>query len=181
MLSKTKFRFRWFHGVVFFILMNLIGGFGITRFVDIKEIYSLLIKPWFAPPVFLFGIAWFTNNVLTIIGNIWTLNLQPSLERSKLLWLQGFSWLNYCLFQYLSFGLFAVYGKSVVSMFFWPTFTMLILTIASLYYAYKLDITESTFVAKVKLGRSITMSLTSLVSWLVIATALGFQIWMLNK
>ncbi len=181
MLPKTNFKFRWFHGVLFFVFVNLIGGFGITRIVDIKEVYSTLIKPWFAPPVFLFGLAWTTNNVLTIIGNIWTLNLQPSLDRTRLLWLQGLSWFNFCVFQYLSFGLYALYGKPFVSMFFWPTFSMLILTIASLYYAYQLDTSDMSFVAKIKSGRSITMTLTSLISWLVIATVLGFQIWMLNK
>lgn len=181
MPSKTKFKFRWFHGVLFFVFVNLIGGYLITRFVDIKEIYSVLIKPWFAPPVFLFGLAWTTNNILTIIGNIWTLNLQPSLDRTRLLWLQGLSWFNFCVFQYLSFGLFEVYGKPLVFMFFWPTFSMLILTIASIFYSYKLDTSDMEFIDKVKSGRSITMTLTSLISWLVIATGLGFQIWMLNR
>jgi tryptophan-rich sensory protein len=174
-LTKNNFKFHWFHGVIFFFLMNLIAGYGITVFVDIKQIYAVLNKPSFAPPVWLFGVAWFTNNVLTIIGNIWTLNLPKSLDRSRLLILQGFSWFNYCIFQYLSFG------TRIPAMFFWPTFSMLVLTLFSLYYAYKLDTKESTFWNKVKSGRSITMSLTSLVSWLLIATALGFQIWMLNK
>jgi translocator protein len=174
-LEQNKFRFNWFHGVIFFFLMNLIGGYGITQFVDIKEIYGGLNKPFFAPPVWLFGVAWFTNNVLTIIGNIWTLNLPKSLDRKRLLILQGLSWFNYCIFQYLSFG------TQIPAMFFWPTFSMLVLTLFSLYYAYRLDTKESTFWNKVNSGRSITMSLISLVSWLSIATLLGFQIWMLNK
>jgi tryptophan-rich sensory protein len=173
--TTTIFKFRWFHGMIFFFLVNLIGGYGITLLVDIKEVYAILNKPSFAPPVWLFGAAWFTNNVLTIIGNIWTLNLPVSTDRTKLLWLQGFSWLNYCIFQYLSFG------TRIPSLFFWPTFSMLILTVASLFYAYRLDISGSTFWNKVKCGKSITMSLASLTSWLFIATALGFQIWMLNK
>jgi tryptophan-rich sensory protein len=174
-LTQNKFKFHWFHGVIFFFLVNLIAGYGITLFVDIKEIYAVFNKPWFAPPVWLFGVAWFTNNVLTIIGNIWTLNLPSLTDRTRLLWLQGFSWLNYCVFQYLSFG------TRIPAMFFWPTFSMLVLTIASLYYAYRLETNETTFWNKVKSGRSITMSLTSLFSWLIIATALGFQIWMMNK
>jgi translocator protein len=172
---QNTFKFRWFHGLIFLFLVNLIGGYGITLFVDIKEVYSTLNKPWFAPPTILFGIAWFTNNILTIIGNIWTLNLASSVNRTRLLWPQGFSWLNYCVFQYLSFG------TRIPYMFFWPTFSMLILTLFSLYYAYRLDTAETTFWNKVKSGKSITMSLTSLTSWLFIATALGFQIWMLNK
>jgi tryptophan-rich sensory protein len=172
---QNKFKFHWFHGVIFFFLVNLIAGYGITLFVDIKEIYAVLNKPYFAPPVWLFGVAWFTNNVLTIIGNIWTLNLPSSIYRSRLLLLQGFSWFNYCIFQYLSFG------TQIPSMFFCPTFSMLVLTLFSLYYAYRLDTSEMTFRNKVKSGKSITMSLASLVSWLLIATALGFQIWMLNK
>jgi tryptophan-rich sensory protein len=173
-LTINKFKLKWSHGVVFFFLMNLIAGYGITLFVDIKEVYADLNKPWFAPPVWVFGAAWFTNNVLTIIGNIWTFNLIESNERTTLLRLQGFSWFNYCIFQYLSFG------TQIPAMFFWPTFSMLILNLASLYYAYKLDTKEMTFWNKIKSGRSITMSLVSLISWLLIATLLGFQIWMLN-
>jgi translocator protein len=173
--TPNNFRFRWFHGVIFFFLMNLIGGYGITLLVDIKEVYAILNKPSFAPPVWLFGVAWFTNNVLTIIGNIWTLNLPASINRNRLLWLQAFSWLNYCVFQYLSFG------TRIPAMFFWPTFSMLILTLLSIYYAYRLDTVDMSFWSKVKSGKSITMSLSSLTSWLLIATALGFEIWMLNK
>ncbi len=180
-LTQNKFHFRWFHGVIFFILVNLIGGFGITFFVDIKDVYSTIIKPSFAPPVWLFGLAWTVNNILTIAGNIWTLNLKRSWDRTILLRLQGLSWINFCVFQYLSFGIYSLFGNPTVSTFFWPTFSMLILNLLSVYYAYKLDTVEINFWQKVKSGKSIVMSLSSLISWLLIASALGFQIWMLNR
>ena len=173
--TKSRFQFRWYHGLIFFIIVNLIGGYGITRFVDIKTVFTGLNRPWFAPPAWVFGPVWATNNILTITGNIWTLNLPASLDRTRLLWLQALSWVNFCIFQYLSFG------TQIPSMFFWPTFSMFILTFASLYFAYRLDTKEMSFWSKIKSGRSVTLSLVSLASWLTIATVLGFQIWMLNK
>jgi tryptophan-rich sensory protein len=172
--EKTSFLFKWYHGVIFFIIVNLIAGYGISLFVDIKEVYAQLNTPFFAPPVWVFGAAWTTNNILTIAGNIWTLNLPESSNRTKLLWLQGFSWLNYMVFQYLSFG------TGIPSLYFWPTLSMLILNLVSLYYAYRLDTEKMSFWEKVKSGRSIACSLFSVIAWLCIATALGFEIWRLN-
>ena len=170
--SHSKWYF-WYLGIAFFVIVNFIAG-GVAFFVDVKGTYSTLKLPWFAPPVWVFGVAWTTNNILTIIGNIWTINLPSSTNRTRLLWLQGCSWVNYCLFQYLSFG------TRIISLYFWPAFSMLVLNVLSLYYAYILDTVDMSFLSKVKSGKSITMSLFSLISWLVIASLLGLSIWIMN-
>jgi tryptophan-rich sensory protein len=173
----TPKKLYWYHGVIFFIIVNLIAGYGITLFVDIKQVYANLKLPFFAPPVWLFGIAWTTNNILTIAGNIWAYNMKPSVSRSKYLFWQALAWLNYLVFQYLSFG------TQIAWMYFIPTFSMFIFVVISMYYAYKLDTKEQnqTLWSAIKNGKSIFMSLTSLFGWLIIASALGFMIGILNK
>ena len=90
--------------------------------------------------------------------------------------LQIFSWLNYVLFTQLSFG------TRIPAMFFWPTLSMLILTICSLYFAFQIDNQTGSqkFWQTVKAGKSITFSLSTLTLWLIIATFLGFYIWQNN-
>lgn len=167
-------KLAWYHGVFFFIIINLIGGYGITFFVDISKSYSMLNTPWFAPPVWLFGAAWTINNILTIYGNIITYNSAESVFRTKILTLQFWSWIIFVTFQYLSFG------TGIPAMFFWPSLLMLIINLLTIYYAYKLDTSKGSFLKTVKSGKSVSMSLTSLISWLFIATALGFFIMILN-
>jgi hypothetical protein len=57
---------------------------------------------------------------------------------------------------------------------------MLILTVFALYFAYQLDTTYQTLFKSVRSGRSIFASFTSLFGWLLVATALGYGIWMMN-
>jgi tryptophan-rich sensory protein len=167
-------KLRWYHGVLFFIIVNLIGGYGITLFVNIREVYSSLNLPWFAPPVWLFGLAWTTNNILTIYGNIITYNSPKSILRTIILRLQAWSWLVFVTFQYLSFG------TGIPTMYFAPTFLMLVLNVLTLYFAFRFDSQKKPFWSTVKSGKSVTFSLLSLVSWLCIATILGFYIMILN-
>jgi translocator protein len=165
-----------------FIIVNLIAGYGIVLLdVDVDGIYKSLNRPYFSPPTAVFGIVWTFNCILITYGILLTINLTKSALRARLLTTQGLLVLNYCIFQYLSFGSPNLFGKLLPIMFFVPTFTMLILTIIAMYYAYKLDTTKATFKSKILSGKSIFATFTSLFGWLLIATALGFEIWILNK
>lgn len=166
--------YSYWQAVIFYILINLIAGYGITLFVDIKAVYATLNLPSWAPATWVFGVAWTINNILVLIGNIWTLNLPRSSDRTWLIRLQIVSWVNYAIFQWLSFG------TGIPSLFFWPTFSMLVLTLGSMYYAYKLDTKQTTFATTVFKGKSITLTLTTLIIWLTIASALGYHIMMNN-
>jgi hypothetical protein len=150
--------------------MNLIAGYSVTLLVNIKEVYASLIVPVWAPATWVFGAVWTVNNILVLIGNIWTLNLPHSSDRTKLIWLQIFSWSNYAVFQWLSFG------TRIPSLYFWPSFTLLIATLASMYYAYRLDTVHRSFSKTVVRGKSITIMFSTLLVWLLIANALGFFI-----
>jgi tryptophan-rich sensory protein len=174
MTFKLSNKLNFWYGFAFFVIINLIGGYGITLFVDIKQVYQTLNLPWFAPPVWLFGVAWTTNNICTIYGNILTYNLPKSQNRTTLLRLQILSWINFASFQYLSFG------TGIASLYFWPTFSMLLINLFSIFYAYKLDTQDTSLQAKILSGKSIFMSLVSLVCWLLIASFLGYYIMILN-
>ena len=164
------------------IVINFVAGYGIVLLgVDIPKIYSSLNRPYFAPPKAIFGIVWTFNCILVTYGILLTVNLSKSALRTRLLMTQGLLVLNYCVFQYLSFGSPIVFGKLLPIMFFLPTLSMLILTIIGMFFAYKLDTSEVSFKSKILSGKSIFASFTSLFGWLLIATALGFEIWVMNK
>lgn len=212
-MFKLPHRLHWYHGVLFFVLINLIAfGWGI----EVPNFYANLDKPWFAPPTWIFGVIWPINVALVITGNIWAYNLYQSiLERrldppttnstivennqdkmnleQKLLgnlksfgfW-QVLSWINYCIFQYISFG------TRIPAMFFWPTFSMWLITVISMVYAGNIDTNRGwlaigsdkprmqAFGQTVSKGRSIIFTFTTLIVWLSVASLLGYYIWMNN-
>ncbi|MFZ2593303.1 MAG: TspO/MBR family protein [Minisyncoccia bacterium] len=167
-------KYPYYYAVPFYLIVNFIAGYAITFFVDIKMVYSTLVLPSWAPATALFGIVWTVNNVLVLIGNIWTLNAPASSERTMLIRLQIASWINYLLFQWLSFG------TGIPALFFFPALSMLLLTIASMYYAYRIDTKNSSFFTTVISLKSITCTFLTLLVWLCIASALGYFVMMHN-
>jgi translocator protein len=167
--------------VLGFVVANLIAGYGVVLLgVDIQGIYSTLNKPYFAPPTWVFGIAWTFNNIVVIYGILRTINLPDSLLKSKLLGVDTLIIANYLVFQYLSFGSGILFGKIIPAMFFLPTVSMLILTIIALKWSYTLDTTDMSITKKILSGKSIFASYWSLFGWLVVASALGLGIWIMN-
>jgi tryptophan-rich sensory protein len=161
--------------VIFYAIINLIAGYSVTMFVDINEAYKNLNTPSWAPATWVFGFAWTINNILILLGNIWTLESPSSYYRTLLIRTQILSWVNYAVFQWLSFG------TGIPSMFFIPTFTMLVLTCFSIYFAYKIDIEKHTSIkASVLAKNSIVLTFLTLFSWLVLASMLGFYIMINN-
>jgi tryptophan-rich sensory protein len=173
-LKKFTTTHPYITALLFYIVINLVGGYSITLFVNIKEVYTALNTPWWAPATWVFGAAWTINNILVLLGNIATLKAPVSRNRTTLIRLQIATWINYSVFQWLSFG------TGIPAMFFVPTFTMLLLTLASIYYAYKIDTTHTTLWHKVKSFKSIAFSFSTLIVWLAVATVLGCYIMMNN-
>jgi tryptophan-rich sensory protein len=164
-----------------FLVANLITGYGVVFLgVDIQGIYNTLSKPFFAPPTWVFGIAWTINNVLVIYGILRTINLPASLDRSRLLGIDTLIIVNYLVFQYLSFGSGVLFGKIIPFMFFLPTFSMFLLTVLALIKSYLLDTKDMSIWSKILSGKSIFASYWSLFGWLIIACGLGLGIWIMN-
>jgi translocator protein len=167
--------------VVAYIIANLIAGYGIVLMgANIPAIYANLMKPYFAPPTSVFGIVWTFNTILFTYGFLLTINSKASKIKSTLLKIDYLIIFNYCIFQYISFGSGILFGKIIPAMFFIPTMTMFILTAFAMKYAYKLDTSEMSFGAKLKSGRSVFASFWPLFGWLIVASALGLGIWLMN-
>lgn len=178
-------KIAWWLPFIFFIVINALA-LSPTFGLDIQSIYLTLNLPSWAPPSWLFGPVWTFNNILVIYGNYNAINMYLRLKADsnseiqlikKLRWflvIQIFLWMNYIAFQGLSFG------TQIPSMYFWPTFSMLIITIISMYFAWEIDTYKTDFGKTVLSGKSIFMSYTSLISWLIIATSLGYFIMMNN-
>jgi translocator protein len=170
-----------FISIIAFVLVNLVAGYGIIILgSNVSGIYAALNKPYFAPPTWVFGVAWTINVILVIYGILRTINLPKSVLRSRLLGVDLLIILNYLVFQYLSFGSPILFGKLLPIMFFLPTISMLIFTLIGMYYSYILDTTNQSLLLSIKSGRSIFASFTSLFGWLLVASALGYGIWMMN-
>jgi tryptophan-rich sensory protein len=158
--------------IIFWATCNFLAVLGTTN-VNVPEYYAT-IKPSLAPPTWVFGVVWTFNTILMTYGLYLTickyLVKQTSILRNFLI-LQGAIWVNYVVFQYLSFGLKWNF------MFFFATFTMWIMTIGALFLGYKIDTDGQSFWQSVKSGKSITCCFIALICWLSLASAFGFQIW----
>jgi translocator protein len=150
-------KYEWYHGVLFFVVINLLT----FSYLFPVSYYGSLSLPWIAPPGWVFGVAWPINNIIVIWGNIVALNLAPSLNRTKYLWLQAGSWLIYVLYSWFTFGLQIPFN------FFWPIVLYILFTILSIYYGGKLD-------------KRIVLSLLPLLIWLIFAGYLGLYVWFYN-
>ena len=167
-------KYPYWYAFLFYVIINLIGGYSVTLFVNIKDAYDTLMLPSWAPATWVFGFAWTINNILVIMGNVWALQSPASRARMILVRLQTLSWINYAIFQWLSFG------TGIASMYFWPTASMLVLTLASIYYAYKIDVANKNFTPTLQKFRPISLTFSTLLVWLVVASTLGYFIMMNN-
>ena len=92
--------YTWREGLAFGAAINIVSrllGTNTGRYEAIK-------RPWFAPPGWVFPVAWGINNVLAIRGNLRVLNAPPSTDRTAYLRLWAATWILYVLFGYAFFG-----------------------------------------------------------------------------
>ncbi len=173
--TKNQPRWRWFHGVTFYIFAQLLT-FGLSAIVNVatgQQMKSLrdtfgdvsyfrkLRQAKITPPAWVFGPAWTINNISTIWGNLRVLNKPDDTPgKNAFLALQGASWLNYVVFNAAYFSL-----RSPINAFI-LTLSMFILTILS------------QMIALFQLKDSkVALSLATLTIWLLIAlTAASFQV-----
>lgn len=160
--ERAARRYRWWHGVAFWLLVNVGSGLSIrSRSLD-RAYYENMRQAPFAPPGWVFGPAWFLNNVLILWGNLRLLNNDEHVpHRRTLLWLQGASWLIYSTFSYVYFR-----KRSPILAFVW-TAGMYALTIISILLSRRID-------------RKIAWSFTTLFLWLSLATPVALYQMLYN-
>src|SRR5438132_8306447 len=172
--AATPRRWRWYHGVIFFIIVQVTnfllsglvssvrGNRGSLRekfFGDVPY-FKRLKQSIFAPPSWAFGPVWTINNISEVWGLLLALNKPKGTPGRRLyLTLQGLTWLNFVVFNAGYFSLRSPINALVL------TFTFFLLTVARL------------FVAIFGLEDSrVALSLATTIMWLMSAlTAALFQ------
>ncbi len=164
-------RWRWYHGVIFYLLMQGISvgltGLvsGISRgwaqrnrsFTGDPAYFRSLQQVKIAPPAWAFGPAWTINNVCVIWGMLRVLNKPRDAEgRDAYLGLQAASWLNYVIFSAAYFGLRSPLNAFLV------TLSMFVLTVLSGFVA----------LFRLRDGR-VALSLATLFLWLLLALSVA--------
>ena len=172
--QKPK-RWRWYHGLIAYAATEVISyGFGklAERSTGNKTdreaqdpFYESLKQPAYAPPGPAFPIVWAVNNTARVSGLIRVLNKpQGAPGRNTYLALQGTSLLNYASFNAAYFGLRSPRLGAAMSV------ADLGLAVASGYVA--LEKLEDPKVAA---------SLSTLVPWLVLASAVSVPVALWNE
>lgn len=173
-VAATPRRWRWYHGVIFFIIVQVTSyllsglvskvrgnrdGLKETFFGDIPY-FKRLKQSIFAPPSWAFGPVWTINNIFEAWGMLLALNKPKGTPGKRLyLTLQGVTWLDFVMFNVGYFSLRSPINALVL------TFTFFVLTVASLFVA----------IFRLKDSR-VALSLATTIVWLVIAlTAALFQ------
>ena len=174
-LSGNTKRWRWYHGLVFYVVTQLLvfGFSGLTSLIrgntgkNAREIFfgnptyfRELKQSVVAPPSWVFGPAWTINNFFQIWGDLAVLNKPAGTPgRNAYLALQGATWLDFVLFNAGYFSLRSPINAFVLTIIFFA------LTIASGFVAiFRLKDTR------------VALSLATLFIWLIIAsTAATFQ------
>ena len=172
--AATSPRWRWYHGVIFFIIVQatnfLLSGLvssvrgkrgGLReRFFGNVPYFKRLKQSIFAPPSWTFGPVWTINNISEVWGLLLALNKPKGTPGRRLyLTLQGLTWLNFVVFNAGYFSLRSPINALVL------TFTFFLLTVARLFVA----------IFGLKDSR-VALSLATTIMWLMSAlTAALFQ------
>ena len=119
-----------------------------------KEQYAKSTKPPFAPPSWVFGIAWPINNLLTLWGNRHVLNAPASPDRTAYLRLQAATWALFLTYGIVRFRL----DSPLLG--YLNTTAFLAFSVASAARAARID-------------SKLLLSYATLFPWLVLATTLS--------
>ncbi len=122
-------RYGWQHGLLFFLAVRAASTLlklavrkrahpGPAPQGD-RELYNTERLPVFAPPPKAFPVAWTLNNICTIAGGLYVLNL-PRRTRGRLrfLRLQGASWTLFSVFEAAYFGLRSPINAEIVTVLY---------------------------------------------------------------
>lgn len=177
-VDRASKRWRWYHGVLFYIGVQLLSA-GLNalatairsgKALSPKRAYGgntrwsdTLKRPIFQPPNWLFPIAWPVNNIGEIYGGLRVLDKPAGTPgRGAYLALQGATWADYVLFSAGYFGLRSTINSLLL------TAAYLALTLASL------------FVAIFRLRDwHVALSLATTLAWLCVAlpSAVAQALW----
>ena len=168
-------RWRWYHGLLAYTATEVIG-YGLGKLVERSTghktdreaqdpFYESLKQPTYAPPGPAFPVVWAVNNTARVSSIIRVLNEPAGTPgRSAYLVLQGTSLLNYTSFNAAYFGLRSPRLGAAM------TVADLGLGIASVYVALeKLE------------DPKVVASLSTLVPWLVLASAVSVPVALWNE
>jgi tryptophan-rich sensory protein len=176
-------RWRWYHGALFYAGVQALT-FGLGKIVQRRgghtspelgesiwgntannAFYNRLRQPVFAPPDWVFGPVWTTNNALCIWGLLRVLNMpKDTAGRIVFLTLQGLVWLCFSSFNALYFGLRSPINGAI------DTNVGLAATIASMYIAlFRLRDTLA------------ALSQSTILPWLVLASATATTVALWNR
>lgn len=151
--APNPHHYGWIEMLAFGVAMNAIAQM-LGPSASAKSEYARSTRPPFAPPAWLFGVVWPINNLLTLWGNRRVLNSPPSPDRTAYLRLQAATWTLF-----MTYGLARFRLKSPI------------LGYADAVLYLGLSLASAARVARI--DRSLLVSYTTLVPWLVLATTLS--------
>jgi len=133
-MKMTSKKFTAWHAVAIYFLANGISWTSAGLVGDF-EFYNSFVQPSVAPPDWLFAPMWFFLNVTSLVALYRVANVQMSegKARKQFLWSEGTFWVLFATFALMYFGLKSPILASA------NTVTVLLVTLISLYYAYRLD------------------------------------------
>ncbi len=149
-------RLRWYHGVLFYIAVNVISGGRLATSTYLDSVG----RPPFMPPDWAFAPIWIVLQVLMVMAGFQLLQkMQPSPRRGQMFWCYVGLWSFFSMFSWVYFGLHSpILG-------FLTTFGMFLTNALNLWFGYQ----ES--------DKRYALLLTPLMVWLTLATAIsGWQV-----
>lgn len=142
--------YTWREGLAFGAAVNIAARLAGTNTGRYQEI----ARPWFAPPGWVFPLAWSINSTLAIWGNLRVLNGPPSADRTAYLRLWAGTWVLYTLFGY------AFFRRRSPLLGLLVTVNFLVLSVLSASRAVRIE-------------RDLWKTYATLLPWLVLATAVA--------
>ncbi len=149
-------RLRWYHGVLFYIAVNLLSGGRLAT----RTYLDSVGRPPFMPPDWAFAPIWIVLQILMVVAGFHLLQqMKASQRQGKLLWCYIGLWSLFSMFSWFYFGLHSpILG-------FLTTFGMFLTNALNLWFGYQ----ES--------DKRYAILLTPLMIWLTLATAIsGWQL-----
>ncbi len=149
-------RLRWYHGMLFYIVINLVSGGRLATSGYLDSVG----RPPFMPPDWVFAPIWVVLQVLMVMAGFQLLQkMQTATHLRALFWLYVALWSFFSMFSWVYFGLHSpILG-------FATTFGMFLTNALNLWFGYQ----ES--------DKRYALLLTPLMVWLILATAVsGWQL-----
>lgn len=161
---SNKRRIRFIPLILSIGIPLILGGITAALMPNMKEVYSGLTKPVFAPPSFVFPIVWTILYVMMGIAAYKVYILKyDGIDVSSALFVYSIQLLLNFLWTFIFFG-FRLYGIAFIELIILVFFVLL--TIKRFYD---------------KAGKESALLMVPYLIWLVYAGVLNFYVWMLNE